>query len=355
MDQDTSADEILLDNLNLTMRNLFQMPLTATIGRQDLILGVGWLVFDGTPLDESRTTFTDAARFTFDWMDTSTKLDLIYIDHAAKSDRWLSPIMDRNRALTEQDEYGAIAYLTNTSIEDMRFEGFVMYKNDNAIDGAVNNMPAGWSRKAEIYTVGGAIAGAPGDNWSYRAEAAVQTGDKESSTGEWQDLEAFGALTNLQYAFDDDYENSIHIGYEYASGDDDPDDSKNEQFDLLWGEWSRWSELYIYTYAGETMFAESTNLHRLNVGHTFKPHDMWEISTDYHALWADENSPSTGIFDISTTDRFRGHLFTCWAKYEVSDHLAGHFLAEYFIPGDYYLSTNDDDAYFLRFNVEYTF
>ncbi len=40
------------------------MPLTATVGRQDIIEGVGWLVMDGTPLDGSRTVYFDAARFT---------------------------------------------------------------------------------------------------------------------------------------------------------------------------------------------------------------------------------------------------------------------------------------------------
>ncbi|MBN1359957.1 MAG: alginate export family protein [Sedimentisphaerales bacterium] len=358
--QATDFDEVLFDRFNITLRNMFGMPLTGVIGRQDVILGVGWLMLDGTPLDGSRTIFTDSARFTYDWAAKKTKLDMIYVDNGAKTDRWLKPLGDEHRALTEQDEHGAVLYLTNTSIENVQLEGFFMYKNDNPIDSAVTNMPAQWTRKAEIYTFGGAIAGTPAERWKYRAEAAIQTGEKSDitsglSAGTMRDLEAYGALTNLEYLFNDARSNSLHVGYEYASGDD-PATADNEQFDLLWAEWPRWSELYIYTYTNETMIAESTNLHRLNVGHKFKPCKAWEISTDYHALWADEMGQPWNPGGLTLgSSRFRGHLITCWAKYKYGTHIAGHLLGEYLIPGDYYAAVNNDEAFWLRFNLEYTF
>ena len=356
--QDVDLDEALFDHFNIVWRNMFGQPLTGTFGRQDVILGTGWLVLDGTPLDGSRTIFMDAARFTFDWEASHNKLDVIYVDNAAESDRWLEPISDENNGLTEQDERGLILYLTNTAREKTKLEGYVMYKNDNPIDVPVENMPAAWTRKAEIFTFGGAISGSPSDNWKYRVEGAIQTGEKSDitpdySTGEMQDLEAYGALANLEYLFNDELQNSIHIGGEYASGDD-PDTEDIEQFDLLWAEWPRWSELYIYTYTHETMIAESTNLIRFNVGHKFKPHKNWQICTDYHALWADEDGQSwSGA--LSFDDRFRGHLFTCWAKYNFGKNIKGHLLGEYLFPGDYYADDNNDEALWLRFNLEYTF
>ncbi len=360
--QEVDFDEALFDWFNLRLQNLGGMPLTATIGRQDVILGVGWLVLDGTPLDGSRTIFLDAARFTYDWADRSTKIDLIYVDQAAESDRWLEPISDEDRALAKADERGAILYLTNTSLEKTQLEGFFIYKNDNPVDVTFTQdpaLPAIWSQKAEIFTFGAAIAGSMGENWKYRAEGAVQTGKKTGNRAPVidveQDVEAFGALTNLEYLFKDSHNSSVHIGYEYASGDD-PDTGDNEQFDLLWAEWPRWSELFIYTYTFETSIAESTNLHRLNVGHKFNLNKQWQISTDYHALWADENSGTVlPVIQVSPDHRFRGHLFTMWAKYKFTEQLYGHLLGEYFNPGNYYASTNSDDAYFLRFNLEYTF
>ncbi len=363
--QDVDLDEALFDWFNLRFTNVGGMPLTATLGRQDVILGTGWLVLDGTPLDGSRTIFMDAARFTFDWTESSNnKLDLIYVDNAAESDRWLEPISDENNALTEQDERGAIVYLTNTSLEKTQLEGFFMYKNDNPLDSTVDNMPPHWTRKAEIFTLGGAISGTPTENWKYRVEGAIQRGEKSDITntyaaGEMQDLEAYGALANLEYLFNDELSNSVHIGGEYASGDD-PDTSDNEQFDLLWAEWPRWSELYIYTYTEETMIAESTNLIRLNVGHKFKPHKNWMIATDYHALWADETGQpwrpaSPASLTLDDDSKFRGHLLTCWAHYTFGKQLKGHILGEYLFPGDYYDDSNNDEALWLRFNLEYTF
>ena len=361
--QDVDFDEALFDNFYVTAKNLFGLPLTATIGRQDMLMafGVGWLVMDGTPLDGSRTFFLDAARFTFDWAEQNTKLDLAYVDHGVESDRWLKPISDENRALTAADERGLILYLTNKSMARTQLEGFFMYKNDNpANTTSVEELPPHWTRKAEIFTFGGAIAGTPTEHWKYRIEGAIQTGEKSDitpnfSTGEMQDLQAYGALANLEYSFKDSLDNSLHVGGEYASGDD-PDTRRNEQFDLLWAKWPRWSELYIYTYTEETMIADCTNLIRLNVGHKFQPHKNWRISTDYHALWADETgAPWRGRLTLDDDSNFRGHLFTCWANYTFGKQLKGHLLGEYFFPGDYYEKVNNDEALWLRFNLEYTF
>ena len=219
-------------------------------------------------------------------------------------------------------------------------------------------IPPWWTKKAEIYTFGGALSQTLNENWNYRVEGAIQTGEKSDptldlSTGTMQDMEAYGALTNLEYLFKDSHDSSAHIGYEYASGDD-PDTDDNEQFDLLWAEWPRWSELYIYTYAPETMIAESTNLHRVNVGHKFRPNKKWQICTDYHLLWADENSGAP-LIDTSDSSKFRGQLITCWAKYRFSEKLWGHLLGEYFIPDNYYEKSNRNDAFFFRFNLEYAF
>ena len=364
-DQEMDCDEALFDHFNITMRNLGGMPLTATIGRQDLIFGGAWLILDGTPLDGSRTIYFDAARFTYDWTETNTKVDLVYVSQSAESDRWLKPLSDENRGVTEQDEHGAIVYLTNKSIENTQLEGYFIYRNDNPIDrnddpnDKLENFSRSWSRKAEIFTLGAAVAGTPSENWKYRVEAAMQQGDKwdaptalGQNNGPKKDLKAYGLVSNLEYLLKDPQDHSFHVGYEYASGDEDPNDGDNNQFDLLWGEWPRWSELYIYTVIPEGTVAEISNLHRVNFGHKFRPHSQWQICTDYHYLWADEN---TGAGFSDSSGKSRGQLLTCWAKYTFSKQLKGHLLAEYFMPGSFYGSDNSDDAYFLRFDVQYTF
>ena len=351
-------DEALFDVLNIDLKNVGGMPLNVVLGRQNIVLGSRWLVFDGTPLDGSRTIYFDAARAIYDWADGSTKFDLMYISQSAESDRWLEPLHDRDRSVTEQDENGMVLYVTNKSLDPMQVEGFLIYKNDNPIDTSVTNMPDAWSRKAEIFTFGGGVSGMHGDSWKYRAEGAIQTGEKSDvtgdlSTGEMRDLEAYGALATLEYLFNDSHANATHLTFEYASGDD-PDTDDNEQFDLLWGEWPRWSELLIYTASYETTPAEMTNLLRLNIGHQFTLNKQWSFTADYHALWADETG-SSSRYSISDDHNFRGDLFTAWAKFKFNSQLSGHLLGEYFIPGGYYQSDTDDEAFFLRVNIEYVF
>ncbi len=368
-DRNMVWDEALFDWFNFSFRNLGGLPLTATIGRQDLRFGTGWLVLDATPLDGSRTVGGfDAARFTYDWAETNNKIDLVYVNRTAESDSWLEPIGDKDRALTEQDENGAILYLTNTSFQPMQLEAFFIYRNDNPIDDqtTLTNIPPFWGTKADIYTFGGAVAGTAGDNWKYRAEAAFQTGTTHERSrtapyeiGDEHDISAFGALTNLEYLFKDAHENAVHVGYEFASGDDDPTDGDYTQFDLLWGEWPRWSELLIYTYGDETEVSNTTNLHRANIGHRINLNKQWTLSTDYHALWANQagtpwKTGENGI-NVDENSNFRGSLVTCWLRYKFSSQLYGHFLGEYFMPGGYYDDPSGDDASFFRFNLEYVF
>jgi hypothetical protein len=367
-DHNMNWDEALFDWFNINIRNIAGLPLSATIGRQDMMFGVGWLVLDASPLDGSRTIgMFDAARFTYDWTDASTKIDLVYINRAAESDYFLEPVCDKNRALTEQDENGAIVYLTNTSFKPTQLEGYFIYKNDNPVDHplALTNFAPFWGTKQEIYTFGGAISGTPGEHWKYRAEAAVQTGTTHDrshtppfAVGDEHDILAYGTLSNLEYLFKDAHENAVHVGYEFDSGDD-PHSDQYEQFNLLWGEWPRWSELLIYTWTMETEPANNTNLHRANIGHRINLNKQWSLATDYHALWSDQpgNPWRTGANGLNTdgASKFRGSLVTSWLRYKLSDQLYGHFLIEYFWPGNYYVSPSTDDAWFFRINVEYVF
>ena len=59
----------IFDNLNIQWKEMFNQPLTLTVGRQDILLGDfynWWLVADGTPGDGSWSFYLDAARLTLD-------------------------------------------------------------------------------------------------------------------------------------------------------------------------------------------------------------------------------------------------------------------------------------------------
>jgi len=350
-------DEAIFDHFNIQMRNAFDMPLTLTVGRQDIILGTGWLVLDGTPGDGSRTIFFDAIRGTYDLSETS-KLDLIYIQQYDDEEKYIKPfnhhaVQERRHLTQKQDERAAIVYWHNKLNDVHNNELYYIYKNEENSDWAKTYRSTSPGDDADIHTVGTRFFGKLDDNWSYTAEIAKQWGDRNGNS-----LQALGGNSKMTYAFNNDQKSEIHFGYEYLSGDD-PDSSADEQFDPLWGDWPQSQrggdmQSYMWTFEGE--LGEVSNLHRFGIGHSFKPAKDWTLLTDYNLYWADENSETGNpIVGFSNSGKFRGHMLTGLLTYQCCKNFRTQFLVDYFIPGGYYDDPSTDDAMFARINMEWTF
>jgi len=333
-------DEALFDTLNVKWSNMLDRPATLTVGRQDIILDDGWLVLEGTPLDGSRTIFFDAARLNYNFEQAKTVVDLIYIEQSANTDQWIEPFNDQERLVVEQDQRGAILHVANKSLEKTELDGyFIFQKNlaENYVGGVESN----------IYAFGGRIAGAMDDHWKYRAELAQELGHKN-----YEDLCALGFNSRLSYFVNDKLNNNFRLAYEFLSGDD-PDTDTIEEFDPLWGRWPQWSDLIVYTYAPETRIAYVTNLHRLGAGWSFNPTKKLEMCTDYHLLFADENTRA-GQAGYTNSGDFRGQLVTAQLRYTINPHIKGHLTGDLFCPGNYYDATKNDTAVYLRYELVFT-
>jgi hypothetical protein len=358
--QDTDFREMIFDNLNIKWKNAFDLPMTLTVGRQDIILGTGWLVLDGTPGDGSRTIFFDAVRATIDLRDT-TQLDLIGIAQSDDERGWMTPINHRDYIhLTQKtDETGFIAYLTDKSFENTQLEAYYIYKKEEPSDWAKFSQSwwtASPGKNAEIHTFGGRVAQKLDDNWSYSAEVAKQFGTRDNES-----MKGLGSNNSLKYAFNDDLKNELKLMYEYLSGDDKSTNG-SEKFDTLWGDWpqyQRGGDLQSYIWTFEGALGEVANLHRVGLGHTFKPNKLWTMETDYNLMWADQNGSgqSTSSTYLKTSDNsyFRGQMFTGLLTYSCCKNFKTQFLVDYFIPGSYYDQSNRDHAVFARINMEWTF
>ena len=351
----TYSGALMFDNLYVKLNRVGDVPLTLKVGRQDIFIGNGWLVGDGTPLDGSRTFYFDAIRATYAADAIGTTFDLIVLDNTHNTDRFPSTLNDTTEDQIEQDETGVILYARNKSLmKDTDLDGFFIYKSDDAAQPLlrVNNGFDPFSsptRDGETYAIGARIDNKLTPNWTLRAEAAFEWGDRFD-----RDLEAFGFNGRGTYHFGDALGNRIHLGYEYLSGDD-PATTEIEAFDPLWGRWPQWSELYQpYTYALDSRTGEATNLQRINVGWGMKPHPTTEITLDYHALFANENTLG-GLPGFSKDGSFRGNLFTGWVKTKLDKHIAGHLVAEYFDPGDYYDAPREQSAWYLRAEIFLTY
>ncbi len=347
-----TTNEAIIDQLNVRWDKVCGMPLTLTVGRQDIILGNGWLVLDGTPLDGSRTIFFDAARATLEMEQINTKADLIFICNQADSDYYYEPVCDQDFHNIEQDEQGAILYVTNKSLPKTQIDGYFMYKHDERVLRFPVDGVAPWQQgsNGDIYAFGARVAGDIDDNWRYRAEFAQEFGRKNG-----QALCALGLNSQLAYFMKDKLNNNFRFAYEYLSGDKETTESTSEQFDQLWGRWPQFSELFVYPVALENRPGEVTNLHRLGVGWSCNPCPKLELCTDYNLLFADKTSFSDrtigGEGAFSDKGYFRGQLASVLLKYTITENVKGHLLGEFFFPGNYYSNNFNETAAFLRYEI----
>ena len=339
-----AKEQVLLDTLNLKFTNFLGTPLTMVLGRQDIILGDGWLAQDGTSLDGSRTTFFDAARFSFAIPNASTVVDLIFIDNKHRGNAIVPPLLSFKTNLIEQDERSLILWVANRSIPNTEIDGYYMYKDSDSIAGVSG------TEDSFIHTFGARIAGELSDHWKYRAEGATQFGRRND-----QYLRAFGFNSRLTYLAKDALNNQFRTSFEYLSGDEPGTTGTNEGWVPLWGRWPQWSELYVYTVAftGESRIAEVNDIYRLAFGWTCNPTKKLELNADYHLLFAPQNQKQ-GTAGFSESGAFRGQLLTFLANYTFTKHLKGHILTEFFFPGNYYTSPKDDIATMLRGELYFT-
>ena len=380
----------IFDSLNVQWKKALDLPATVTVGRQDIFLGDGWLVGDGTPEDGSFTYFLDSARITVNLEDQKTTIDAIGIIQDGRPDGWLPTVGPSTSLggdpepylLTDQNEKGAIVWIANKSIPQANLDGFFIYKNDTRID---NSPEATFGDNADIFTFGGSVSGLVESHWKYSAEGAYQFGRKQdpelngqtplpnpllapsAQTKGYRDLGAFGVNARLTYLFNDKWNDQVSLCFEYLSGDN-PNTGTDEMFDVLWGRWPRWSEMYnIYSYVQESRVGQTANLYRIGPTWTVAPFKNFDFSASYFALFADQAVPTRDLNEtlnpalglpafagpFTTTGTFRGHYFQTIFKYRFSKHMTGHLWGEWLLPGDYYVSKGL--IQFLRAEVMFTF
>jgi hypothetical protein len=389
----------IIDNLNVQWKQPADLPVTLTVGRQDIFLGDGWLVGDGTPEDGSFTYFLDSARATWELKDLHTTIDAIGIVQYARPDAWLPTIGPSSTVadtqanpgppyghiepflLTDSNEKGAILWIANKSLPAANVDAFFIYKHDSAI----NDFPASlFTDNADIFTVGGCVSGVLADHWKYSAEGAYQCGRKQelelngpgpngdnpllapsAQTAGFRDLSAFGVNSKLSYLFKDGWNDQLSLSFEFLSGDN-PNTKTDEMFDSLWGRWPQWSEMYnIYSYIQESRVGQTANLYRVGPTWNVTPVKDLNFSASYYALFADQSVPTRDIDDsyqipaglrsqgpFSTTGDFRGHYLQAVLKYKFSRHVSGHLWGEVLFPGDYY--TSRETITFLRAELLFT-
>jgi hypothetical protein len=126
---------VMLDNLWAAFDKPGGMPVNIKLGRQDIFLGNGWLMADGTPIDGSRTSYLDALRATWT-VSPQTSIETILINQDAKTTLTLDGEVEDQ---SEQDEKGLIVYLRNKWDPNTDIDAYYFYKDNSRVPGTLAN------------------------------------------------------------------------------------------------------------------------------------------------------------------------------------------------------------------------
>ncbi len=351
-------DELSLETANLEFRDLTGDGSKLVIGRQDIFLGSGRLIFEGTALDAARTTFFDGVFLHQPVADDfSTDLFAVYdkdedecvIGHVHRQLRGYSPSVDG------RDEAGAGIFLNGTLLDGALPGSFYyIWKHETtarAADGA--EVP-----NADIHTTGLLLRPKFSKTFSGEFEYAKQF-DPADDDG----IDATLAYAGLFFDADELTMPSsangsmtafpgLKFGLDclYLSGDD-PDTKRNEAFNPIFSRYPFISELMIYCFDTEGAGNWNNIIHpRATVTAKYASHTLMLAGGP---VYAEERNGAGG-------GRDRGMLYIAQWNFPIfagskegCGKTSGCILAEILDPGDYYLS--DHTAYFFRWQITVAF
>ncbi len=197
------------------------------------------------------------------------------------------------------------------------------------------------------------------DAFNIEGEGAIQTGDVNLLNGAEMDRKAYGGNIRAKYTFPIKYAPYIKLHYIYLSGDSDPTDQDNEEWDpMFWG-FPAWNYQVVGELVGEAQLATpNTNKNDLIVEVGFAPFMPFFVSLSYikHRL-AEEYVSLGETAAIPVSSKNWADEWDLFIDWPIHDNLFIHLGMGYVIPNDaakeYYGS--DDNATFGQMLFSYSF
>jgi hypothetical protein len=333
-------DEVLFENLFLDFKNIAVPGLSFRIGRQNLSKGEGALIFESTPLDGSRTVYSNLAGLTYSFRKSS--FEFIGVLNPAR-DRFLPTINDKNKPLLEWDEQAVGFYYTDKNHSRTQFENYYLYKKE-VHDSRAPTHPQ-FQPDRHLHTAGGRVVQKLEKGFSLTGECAGQWGRQHPG----RDIRGWGGYGYLKKTWDLKWKPTMQFGYWGFSGDD-PSTPAIEAWDPLFSRWPKWSELYIFSLNREKGASYWSNTRMLQVEAGLSPRSFLDVRLTYYHMNAFH--PFLGDPQVFGTGTDRGDMFQGRIDFRLNKKMRGHVLYEHQIPGNYYRV--GDDAYFLRFEMNYS-
>jgi hypothetical protein len=311
-------NEVFFDNLYVKWTIPGRVPVTITGGRQDINLGEGFVIADGTPLDGSRSHYFNALRLDVALAKGQT---LTAFAHATETtDRYLPVINPVPRALVEQPERALALYYAG-AFGKTRVDAYAVRKTTAATEG--------WPIPTRVDTFGVRAVAPLAKPLVLTAEGALQTG----SFGD-AGRSAYGAIVHFDWDLTGTLPllKSAVVGGVLLSGDD-PATPRMEGWEPIFSRFPKWSESYIYTLTRESRPSYWTDLSAFyaQLAFDFGPRSDGHIMV--MPMGAGQARP--GDFP-GGTGLHRGTLVRGRLNYRLSKFMTGRVVWEHFVPGNFY-------------------
>ncbi|MCF7853167.1 MAG: alginate export family protein [Candidatus Pacebacteria bacterium] len=341
-------DEVIIDQLNLGIDNIFGSNWSLTIGRQDVMLGNGMIVLEGTPYDTGRTIYFDGVMATYAKGKNEVKLFGFYNDYKDKT----VFINDQNRRLRRGDTWLAGVYWTHKMNSCFNSDLYYMFIDidDDRPNTAERNHPA--DENAQLDIIGARVFGSLNPQVDYSLEVAKQRGERMENadfTGIMAD-----ARLRLKAKEGTPLAPSLDLEYTYFSGNDPDSNDEFEGWHPAFAEYPIWRDELVPI----MLNGNWTNLSQYRAGLNLNLYDSEKVGVRFSGAWAvlladygDQalvNAPGGGGGDNI------GHLCSGFLDVALKDYSTNISLqASHFEPGNYWLDGQASE--WLRFEMVYTF
>ena len=330
--QDFNIHEVIFDNAYIGINQPLALPLRLTLGRQNMMLGEGFVVMDGHPLDGSRSIYFNAVRLDYQFKENRTLT--VFYTYQTETDRQMPLINDQNQGLIEQPEEG-IGFYYSSIHGATRFDTYLIRKNIRS----TQDLPV----HSGINTYGLRFQVPVVNRFSITTETAIQFG----TYGEENRL-AFGGYFHIDYLSGEERKipQELTLGSICLTGDN-LSTEKMEGWDPLFSRWPKWSESFIYTLIPENggKVAYWSNLFSVYGTVRFQFHPKVALDISYYYMRALHSRQSLSSVQMGS-GRNRGHLFISKTNIHFTRHFSGHILWEAFLPGSYYRESADPFNWF---------
>lgn len=306
------------------------------VNKNEIIQAFGELYFEDA-LGKDRPFRVQVGRMAFEyvdrrlvarneWRNTTNNFEGARVILGQQKNDWqldlfaLNPVRRRidlpDNANGEQQFYGAVGDIRAWSdVVTLQPYYFLLHQ-----DGTAKTI------NREIHTVGlrgYGVAKAPG--FDYDLQQILQFGNSNERTHQ-----AWAATAEVGYAFEGDWKPRASAFIGYASGDRDPNDSKSQRFDRLFGFARPWSN---------NDYIQFENVIAPKVRYEFQPHERLAIDTGYNTYWLAAAKDSWGAARLQDktgdSGTFLGHELDVRFRIKVWDRIDITIGYAHFIPGGF--------------------